>query len=244
VIVYDQVRAAYLSPKGLDLRMTLRVGTNDHNTIYSSCNEDEYHLRDRQLSGIAYDIGAYVGSVSVALAVDNPGLLVLAVEPVEDNCRLIWMNARDNGVGERVRILRAAVGPPGVADTVLHYNFRGPEISVHHAFVGTTEVGNSEVHVAWRDATDHDTETVPVYDYPSLVRMVGPADFMKIDCEGAEYGFLPDARSVPVIVGEWHNIPYGGRKRSWRRHVRAMLPEHHITFSGPAAGPGGFEARL
>jgi len=246
VIVYDEARLPYVTPHGHRARFTIRLGTSDHNTVYSACNEDEYGFRDRSLTGVAFDIGAHIGTVAVGLALDNPDLTVVAVEPIEDNCRLLWMNARDNGVGERVRIIHGAAGPPGVTETRLHSMFRGSEIAVHHAFIGITELGNSEVEDSWRNSTDHDIDPCPAFDFDVLCQIAGPPTLVKIDCEGAEYGFLqaPGLRDVPVILGEWHNIPYGDRHVSTRADLAALLPGHEVTFSGPEAGPGGFLARL
>ena len=242
---YKEVRYAYVTPRGYRAGFTIRLETNDHNTVWSSCNEDEYGLRGRLFSGVAFDIGAYIGSVAVALAMDNPDLTVLAVEPVEDNARLIWLNARDNEVGERIRVVHGAAGPPGVSETKLHSRFRGSEIATHHAFVGTTEVGNSEVADAWRLGTDHDITTVPCFDFGQLVEMAGAPCLVKIDCEGAEFGILghPLVADVPLIIGEWHNIPYADRHRSGRADLVAVLPNHDVTFSGLSPdGPEGFVA--
>ncbi len=70
--------------------MHYRTNTNDWNTIYASMVEDEYRIKDfYPLSGVALDIGAYVGSVGIALAIDNPSLHVICVEPVPGNIELI-----------------------------------------------------------------------------------------------------------------------------------------------------------
>ena len=52
-----------------------------------------------------------------------------------------------------------------MTETKLHHNFRGSEIATHHAFIGTTEVGNSEVALAWRHGTDHEIHDVPCFDF-------------------------------------------------------------------------------
>ena len=246
MIVFDEARLPYVSPKGARLRFTIRLATSDHNTVFSAANENEYGLRERNFSGVAFDIGAHIGAVAVPLAVDNPELSVVAVEPVPDNARLLWMNARDNGVGERVHIVKGAAGPPGVSTTRLHSMFRGSETALHHAFIGATEVGNSEIADAWRLGTDHDIEDVPAFDLTALVEMYGIPSFIKIDCEGAEYGILTDpvVETVPLIIGEWHPVPYGGRKTSRREDLADLLPRHSVTFSGPEEGPGGFVAVL
>lgn len=244
MIVYDRVRFEFSTPHHAPVRFTIRGGTNDFNVCYSSCNEDEYGLANRAFSGVVWDLGAHIGAVAVALAVDNPFATVVAVEPVPDNCDLLWMNARDNGVEDRVHIVKAAAGPPGVTETQLHSGFRGSEMAIHHAFIGQTEVGNAQLADRWRGSTDHDITPARSHDFAALCQIAGPPDFIKTDCEGAEFWFFKakGVEDVPLIIGEWHNIPLDWEVTGTQEDVIALLPNHDVTFSGPVAGPGGFVA--
>lgn len=244
--MYHPLQAIWVTPRGRKVLMNFRDDTNDWNTITSVMDEsDEYDLRGLQVRGVAWDIGAHIGAVTVALLADNPELRVVAVEPVAENSNILWTNVWHNGYHNRAAIVRAAAGQPGIAETILHVNFRGDELAEHHAFVGTTEVGNSYAIEAWREGADHDRLTVPVVDFASLVEVGGaePA-LIKIDAEGAEYAFLqaPETAQVPLILGEWHNVPFGGRERSEQQDLIDLLPNHDVTFSGPVGGPGGFLA--
>ena len=244
MIVFDEADARFMTPGGHEVEFRYRKGTNDWNTIWSCLNEDEYGLRGLSLSGVAFDIGAHVGSVAVALALDHPDLHVVAVEPVEDNRRLIELNARQNHA--RVTIVPAAAGGPDETVTRLHVNFRGTEHAWHHGFIGTTENGNEAVAENWRLGSDHDILEVPTVSASSLAAEYGTPSIVKLDCEGAEYAFFRD-RTVddwPLLVGEWHNVPHGGRLRSDRADFAALLPRHRIEFSGAVEGPGGFRAVL
>lgn len=248
-----QIVHRFHTPKGNPLHgMWMRNGTNDLNVLLAASVQDEYELAEMDLSGVVIDIGAHIGAVSIPLLIDNPGLRVIAVEPVEANADLMWSSARDNGVQDRLTIIRGAVGAPGETVTRLHAMFRGNEPAVHHAFIGTTENGNEAVAENWRLGSDHDISEVPTYSYSDLREMAGETPcLVKIDCEGAEYAFLRDRAvdEVPLILGEWHNIPHGGRQRSDQADFAAMLPNHTVTFVEdksrgfvPVEGPGGFVA--
>jgi FkbM family methyltransferase len=232
VIEYALNTATFRTPGGHDAVMIYREGTNDWNTLWASLNEDEY-LLPSNLSGIAFDIGGYLGSVGIALALDNPELRVWIVEPVPPNQGLIARNIEANGVGDRVTLIRGAVGQGGESVDVW-YGYRGNEAAVHHAFVG-----NSSLAYDSSGALPHETATYTALGLRDLL-VHGPIDFLKIDTEGAEWGFLDShlLTEVETIVGEWHPV---------RGHVigdmLALLDETHVvTFSGPQAGPGGFRA--
>src|SRR5690349_6287046 len=90
--------------------MTIRDGSNDYNTLNACMTEDEYHLADFHGSGWAVDVGGYLGGVAISLALDNPELRVLVIEPVPDNIRLIRENIERNDLTERVTLIEGAVG--------------------------------------------------------------------------------------------------------------------------------------
>ena len=224
------------SPRGRPLEFEFREGTNDWNTIQSCTVADEYGLADFTVAGWALDIGAYLGSVTVALLADNPDAHVLAVEPVPDNVRLIRRNLELNGFSDRAIVVEAAAGPPGVSESEIRWNYRGEEGLEHHAFVGNTSL-------AYERGGDlpHDAAMVPTFDYSALWRIAGHRlELVKIDAEGAEWGFLADPAigGVPLILGEWH--PVLGMTRA--DLLDRLGATHDVTFSGPESGPGGFRA--
>ena len=239
MVDYPLSRIDFYSPRGVGLTFIYREGTNDYNTLNASLgSNDEYGLADLHLAGWAFDIGAYLGSVAIALAVDNPDLEVLAVEPVPWNVALMFDNAKLNGVTDRVHILDGMVGPPGVDTAMVRHSYRGNEALEHHAFVGNTSLTYELPGVE-----EHDETEVPVYSHSALVGMIGEPSFVKIDCEGGEWGYLQDPAvlQVPRFRGEWHPVPFLGTGMT-RDNLVALLPGHTVTFSGPEAGPGGFEA--
>lgn len=227
----------YRTPKGQTVSMLWRLGTSDHNTLYSALNEDEYGLAGMNLTGRAADIGAHIGSVAVGLLVDNPGLRVVAVEPVPPNVELLRQNLERNGVQDRCEVIAAAVGKGKT--TTIRYGSLGMdsdtdaerENATHHAFIG-----NSALVYPKTPTRPHEAATVPVRSLRSLL----PLDFIKIDVEGGEWGFLAQSAVSEVrhIIGEVH--PTNGHAPL---HLVALLAEtHEVTFTGPPAGPCGFVA--
>jgi predicted RNA methylase len=98
------------TPKGNHAIFDCREDTCDHAMVLAICDSDVYHLRNFQPSGWAMDIGAHIGEVAIALAMDHPELKVVAVEPVPDNVEMIKQNIELNHLGERVFLVAGCVG--------------------------------------------------------------------------------------------------------------------------------------
>jgi FkbM family methyltransferase len=238
--MYAPAEAEFVTPGGHPVTYAFRHDTNDWNTLVSTCSEvDEYELGGLSLTGWAMDIGGYLGSVGIGLAIDNPDLNVIIVEPVPDNMRLIRANALRNGLAQRVHPVEGAAGGP--LDTVAEVNFgyRGEANLEHHAFVGNTtlvyEYGSNP-------GLEHDTAVVECYSLTDLLGLfdIDRLALLKIDCEGGEWGILTDpaVSRIDLIIGEWHPVlGLGSQAR-----IVGLLPDHDVTFSGPEGGPGGFRA--
>ena len=229
-MTYERATSGWTTPKGHFVRMTHRLGTSDWNTVASvMLPGDEYGLATLSLKGRAADVGAHIGAVTVALLMDNPDLHVIAIEPVPDNAALVRENVEQNGVSGRCEVLEAAVG--GGKRTQVRYGYTGSENALHHAFIGNTSL------VYRTDENPHTETTVPIVSLAAL----GPLSFVKIDCEGGEWGFLRGKVRVPRIHGEAH--PVLGHRAP---EMAALLPDHVVTFSGLNQDPGpcGFEAVL
>lgn len=231
---YALAEAIFQTPRGDPARVRYRTDTSDWNTLYSALNEDEYGLRDLHLAGLALDIGAHIGAVTLGLAIDNPDLRVIAVEPVPGNARLLRENVALNGVSDRVTVIEGAAGRGKVT---VWYGYRGSETAEHHAFIG-----NSSLAYDHGGENEHDEITYQGWSLSELVGAYQPSDvaLLKIDNEGGEYDFLDDPAVALCerIVGEWHNV---------RGHVQTDIASllgatHVVTFSGPVGGPGGFVA--
>lgn len=229
--------------------MFYRENTNDWNTITASMTEDEYNLASLpKLSGAAIDIGAYIGSVAIGLALDNPDLRVFCIEPVPGNAELIRQNIEINKVRDRVTVIEAAAGGPTDTETIVDWGYIGEPHLEHHAFVGNTglvyEYGSNPTY-------QHQTTVARCYSLTSLLKEAGVnrLDLLKIDCEGCEWCVLSDPATdrIDIIVGEWHNMAINVPSRPDLRipcpeTISRLLPNHNIEFSGPELGPGEFFA--
>lgn len=217
MIDYAIAEERFLTPGGHNVRYAYRKETNDWNTVSSTCETDEYHVRGRHFEGIAWDIGGYLGSVGINLLLDNPDLRVVMVEPVPDNLELIRSNADLNGVTDRLTLLDGAVGD--VAE--VHYRYVGDFSLEHHAFVG-----NSTLEGEKGSPVPHTVAKVTSFSITDLLAYGDPT-WVKIDCEGGEWSFLKTKKALrtklPEIMGEAHNHALD---------MAALLPEHDVTFEG------------
>ena len=220
--MYAVTQGTFRTPRGRSVTLSYRADTNDYNTLRSCLDEDEYRLADLHLDGTALDVGAHIGGVTVALAIDNPDLHVVAIEAVPPNVALLRENVERNGLSDRVTIVPAAAGKGKTA--IIRWAFEGNESADHHAFIGNAVMPESDLRIAHR-------ERVPVVSLAALVAEHGPISFAKIDCEGCEYDFLRGKAlsQVAIIRGEEHHGPL------------PAMPGFTITYT-QANAPRGFEA--
>ena len=232
---YDELVATFRTPNGHPAEMKFRTNTNDWNTLNASMTEDEYHLRGESFEGWAFDIGGYLGSVGIGLALDNPGLRVLIVEPVPDNARLIRENIALNDLDSRVTLIENAAGGPKGEPVSVWYGYRGTDTAEHHAFVGNSSLAYDHGGELQHDEMVYDmpvTLSDLYYDEP-----VEAVSLVKIDCEGGEWDILTDpaVRFIDRIIGESHAVR--GHKGS---DIIALLADtHDVTIQGVPEDPEG-----
>ena len=238
---YTPAVGEWLTPHGQRAVLHYRAETNDWNVISSiMAPHDEYSL-PRGLTGWAADIGAHIGAVSIALALDNPDLSVIAVEPVPQNVDLFQANVEANGLLGQVAVI---AGAAGLRDPVtVWYGRHGEPSAEHHAFIGNNST-------AYDHGGELPHETVE-YPHPItlawLVAMAGGRiAWCKIDAEGAEWDVLQDPaiRDIEYLIGEFH--PVRGKRRG---DLAPLLdPTHVLTYPDPPKGvdpefgPGPFVA--
>jgi FkbM family methyltransferase len=228
--MYELREHAWRTPGGHAVRSFIRDGTNDWNT-QNAIFTGEYDI-PRNRTGRAVDIGAYLGGVAMAYALDNPEATVYAIEPVPPNAELIRRNLDLNGLTERVKLVEGAVG--GNHNPIqVWYGYRGNEAAEHHAFVGNSTLAYDNGGMLPHEEVTYTPITL------SDLTVRGDIEWLKIDTEGAEWEFLTGpVERVETIVGEWHPV----RGHTLADMASLLGSTHVVTFSGPQTGPGGFTA--
>jgi FkbM family methyltransferase len=181
------------------------------------------------------EIGANIGSHTVALLKHYGANEVIAIEPSPANCALLRQNALSNAVADRVRLLELALSD--------HDGSVSLEIS-------PTNSGDHRVHVA-AGATNgaeppRDTIDVRAARLDSLVQ-AGEIDLDQVglvwlDAQGHEAHIFGGAgpllgSSIPIAMEYW---PYGLRRAGGLELLHQLIAEHysHVLDVSPPDGSG------
>jgi FkbM family methyltransferase len=221
--------------RGAVIEWLTRADTNDGALVMGIIATDEYGLADLpKLTGTAIDIGAHIGTVALALAVDHPDLHVIAVEAVGQNVEVLRANIEHNHLSDRITAIEAAASAPGVESERLLWGYRTAE-NTDQAYVDDSRyIANIFDDVA----SDGDWHTVKAVSLDTLMEGADRLALLKIDCEGCEWAFLksPRVKDVDLIIGEYHN---GGGIEA----VRALIGDtHDVRKSGGHDDVGMFRA--
>jgi len=215
------------SPHGRDILFAHREGTNDLSAIGATntlwgFSGNEYLLRDaHDLTGWAIDIGAHVGSVAFALAVDYPALRILAVEPLAENCAMMQETKALNHI-TNVEIIEAAAGDKVRKSVPIAYGWTQAE-SLDDEYVQ-----NGRFIGGMLSDPSGTFAHPPGVSLSSLLKTyrIDRVRWLKIDCEGCEWAFLrsPDIGRVDEIIGEYH---FGSKMDG----IHALLDAtHDVSF--------------
>jgi FkbM family methyltransferase len=227
---------AFITPRGNGLMLATRGNTNDAAMAHAILTSDEYQLAGLpRMVGWALDIGAHIGSVGLALALDNPDLSVVCIEPVPENCEVIRQSITLNALGNRVFVEEGSAGAIGQTTLKCRYDFTDADWPDKSGIHDSRWIGN-----IWREgdnpvATEIDS---PVVTLGGLAEKYGTEvfRFCKIDCEGCEvHAFADGVELIDEIIGEFHDnlLP----------ELRELIePTHHITVIDDKGGIGLFRA--
>lgn len=188
------------------LKMRLRNGlvfyvrpySSDISCLQSITMENEYFRYFNVMPGdVVVDIGANIGSFAVPVAYREPTARLVVVEPVEANVSLLKKNIEANNL-KNVSVVRAAISDQ--TETLIIYHGKG----AWHASGSLYKI----------DATnsDHKEEVESLTLGALFVEYnIEVCDFLKMDCEGAEYKILfslPDDvwKKIKKIALEFHNF--------------------------------------
>lgn len=211
-------------------RFAVREDTNDSALVRGIIGGSEYPFdRLANLTGWALDIGAHIGIVTVALALDNPTLHIVAVEALAENCEMLRRNLRINRIEDRVEVVEAAAGNDGPTEILYGYESVPGEPDGYvraSRFIGNIYSARPEMVV--RSRTVRGMSLGTILDSHEI----HTASLVKIDIEGAEWALLedPSVRRVDRFIGEWHGDPgLPGLRRLLRTHTVTQLDQNPVN---------------
>ncbi len=235
------------TPGGVTARLFHRGGTNDGAIAQGILDADEYRLASiHPITGWVLDIGAHIGTISIAVALDNPDAKVVAVEALPENVASIRTNIDLNDLGDRVFVESGGATDGRTKSLDITYNYRMVGIgrtgeTVDERYLSQCRyVGN-----IFQEDGDHEQEsdvvTVPGISLVSLLKKyeIDRVTLLKIDCEGCEYAFFRSKAlsKVDRIVGEYHDA------RTFD-DLRSLLDPTHVVDQWTDGPVGTFGAVL
>ncbi len=140
--------------------------------LFEIMYQDVYGIRSLpSRTRLALDIGSHVGIATVMVAKSIPGVVVLAFEPVGENYRLLVENIELNGIENAIAFNFGFHSETGSARLAI--DNRNP--GAYHL----EQNGDAGVHVN-------------LLAFDEVLKIIGDeqVDFIKMDCEGAEYTIL------------------------------------------------------
>lgn len=167
-----------------------RVGV-DADVLLNVLDGAEYHPPgyDIRPTDVVVDVGANIGAFTVPAATAAYRGRVIAVEPDADNFRLLTANVRRNGCRNVAAVRQAVAGQTGRVRLTVDRNSSG------HRIGPADEAGATVPAVRLSDLLD--------------AHQVDRCDFLKLDCEGAEFDILEsmppaDFDRIRRIALEYH----------------------------------------
>jgi FkbM family methyltransferase len=158
------------------------------------------------------DIGAHIGTFTLYAASRAPEARIIAVEPEPGNISMLKRNVQESNLGNRVRIIEKGIGIRE-SEHVLHVS----DVSSWH-------------HSLYARGDKSHPVTIQLIPLVNLLEREGvtTVDFLKMDCEGAEYDAfyqLPDAmlHAIRFIAMETHH--YSPDARHTTESLRAFLEQ-------------------
>jgi len=187
--------------KGLTLKV--RNKEWDRQILWGELSKDDYRIPKEPR--VVIDIGAHIGGTSILCA--KRGAEVYAYEPEKENFKLLTENVVKNGFENKIHCTKKAVGNKGKRTLYLHS-------------------GNSgKASLSEKSKTTEQIDCIPISD---VFKNISHCDFLKIDCEGAEYEFIKDIpfEKVSQISMELH--------KGNQQEIIDYLKNYYKVFYKPA----------
>ncbi|MFC1626592.1 FkbM family methyltransferase [Patescibacteria group bacterium] len=156
------------------------------------CNIYGKHLPSLKNDDWVIDIGAHIGTDSIHIAKQYPGIRVLCFEPLPENYTLLKKNIIANGISENITALQM-----GIASTkgkkklyIDESNSGGSSLSFEQLEKSIEIQSTTLEHIV----KQHNIKRIP---------------FLKMDCEGCEYDILYNCpkkilNMIDILALEYH----------------------------------------
>ncbi len=239
VVVAAFLRLPVPKPFTVELRSGVRFHARtamDVWIIKETCLDRDYETASVPLqdSWTVLDIGAGLGDFTMHAARRNPHGMVYGFEPFPESFALLEDNLRLNGL-ENVRVFPYAVGATSGGRLTLYATGE----AVQHRTAGAANVATPTFDVTTVSLDQ-------IFDEQNLTR----CDFLKMDCEGAEYEILLNAGDQTLsrirhVCLEYHEgvTPYARedlarffRDRGFHVALRPNPVHQHLGFLHAANG--------
>jgi len=168
----------------------MEVETDADKSVFEEIFKDlDYKAVDKYLNGVVLDIGAHIGCFSVYASIKNPSAKIFAYEPDARNFSLLKENLKANRIQNVVCKNMAVAGSDGVRELNVS------DDSHNHSFV---KKGKSVV-------------SVNAVAFGRILGKFEQVDFVKMDCEGAEYEIFDscsyeDLKKIKAFYIEYHEF--------------------------------------
>lgn len=199
-----QVAIALLAgkaPQTVAFSSGLRLGVRSLMELWiakETCLDRQYEVFGVPIQNdwVVMDVGAGIGDFAVMVAREHPAARVYAFEPFVDSFKLLEANAKLNGVKNiiaRPVAIGAKAGELVLATT---------GASVQHTTTGSTRQGSAVAELR--------VQSISLDDLFNGPDAIPKCDFMKMDCEGAEYDIFFNAApqtlaKIDRICMEYHD---------------------------------------
>lgn len=188
----------------------------DSHMTFTCVNEHQYEPRGFEIRAgdTVVDIGAHIGSF--ALLASAQGARMIACEPSPENFKMLSENILRNHTENITTLQQCVAGASGT----------------RKLFLDTQNAARNGLYGAGHFVS------VPAITLTELFRQhdVTQCDFLKIDCEGAEYEIMestpPETLArIQKIAMEYHLPPYFGLNRNQHKISNISQKLEHAGFS-------------
>lgn len=164
---------------------------------------------------IVVDIGAHIGLFSIFAATQAKYGRVYAFEPAPDNFEMLRRNINLNKISNVIPANQAVSGKSGQREFILY-----KESTAAHSFV-------------FGETKERDIIQVQTVSLDELVRKnkIKTIDFLKMDCEGAEYEILFNASPKTLAMIKKIGMEYHENEHRNVNELRTFLEKNEFRVS-------------